>query len=106
MVAHSMFVYIHLICCDVLLFSQTSDDSSDSNNVLPSLLYTPVPCQKWMAGEKLCFIVAVMVDAVFEKQEECRVSLPNICWNDQQSILHFQLNIAKYPSNNLKYLTV
>jgi len=47
-----------------------------------------------------------MVDAVFEKQEECRVSLPSICWNVQQSILHFQLNIAKYPSNNLKYLTV
>jgi hypothetical protein len=72
-------------------FSQASDDSSDSHNVLPSLLFTPVPCKKWMAGEKPCFLVAVMVDAVFAKQEERRVSLPSISWNDQQPILSFQL---------------
>jgi hypothetical protein len=35
--------------------------------------------------------VAVMVDAVFAKQEERRVSLPSISWNDQQPILSFQL---------------
>ncbi|GJM84911.1 hypothetical protein PR202_ga00624 [Eleusine coracana subsp. coracana] len=39
----------------------TSDDNSDSNNVLSSLLFASIPCQKWVAGEKLCFVAELMV---------------------------------------------
>ena len=34
-------------------FPQTSDDTSNSSHALPSFLFTSVPCQKWMAGERL-----------------------------------------------------
>jgi hypothetical protein len=36
---------------------------------LSSLLFAPVPCQKRMAGEKLCFVAAVVVAAVYETEK-------------------------------------
>lgn len=58
--AHNNFFYsgsLLSLLPILTFFFQTTDDYSNSNNVLPSLLSVPVPCQKRMAGKELFFLI-------------------------------------------------